>query len=143
MDGMGNFQFAVFTGKLSVEGGIIGGALIISGLVITFAGHRLLKFALFVAGFYMFGILSFIGLTAIENFAHPDFGQHRATIYLATTLTLAFAGGLLVLCLFRLGLSALGALLGFVIATLLNGTRPPDGLIPTPLGQTAFIIAFT
>ncbi|KAJ3392296.1 hypothetical protein HDU92_008527 [Lobulomyces angularis] len=116
--------------------------LIITGFVLVFFGNRLFKPILFIAGFYIFAVLSFIVLSGIETRSGTLlFGNNRSLIFLIIALVSGILGGLLLTVLWKLGLSAIGGLLGYILAILIlsvvNG-----GVIESGIGRTIFLVGF-
>lgn len=123
-----------FSGQ-SVVSGII---LIIVGLMLLFAGYRLLRPTLFIAGMAIFTVLGYILLTRLE----PAGGyQNHETVLLLGSLAIGLIGGFLAFFLFSVGLSLLGALGGGSLAMFLLSWRS-QGLITSETGRAIFIAVF-
>lgn len=90
----------------------------------------------------MFAVLSFVILSAIEQRnGSLLFGDNRAIVFLIVAIVSGFIGGFLFICVWRLGLSAIGALLGFTIAIVVL-SFVSGGVIASGTGRTIFIICF-
>ncbi|KAJ3126100.1 hypothetical protein HK098_007898 [Nowakowskiella sp. JEL0407] len=123
--------------------GTAGIILICTGLVMAFFGYMLFKVVLFIAGFLGFGALAYVGLNVIRaNFPSTAeaFANNGAVIYLIVVLVVGALGGGLTVCLWRVGLSVIGGLLGFVIATTIQ-QAVDGGLIKSEVGRIIFIAA--
>ncbi|KAI8916762.1 hypothetical protein DFJ77DRAFT_414378, partial [Powellomyces hirtus] len=115
--------------------------LIITGILFVFSGHHMFKLVLFIGGFYAGGLCSYIVLSAIENRGH-SFGDSRDLLFFVITLVVGLAIGTLFVCIWKLGLVAVGAMLGFTIAMLVLSLAT-NGLISQGTGRTIFIIVLT
>ncbi|KAI8826733.1 uncharacterized protein EV422DRAFT_8094 [Fimicolochytrium jonesii] len=115
--------------------------LIITGLLFIFSGHKLFKLILFIAGFYTGSVLAFIILSQIEAKGH-SFGDSRSIIFLVVGVVLGLIVGSLFQCVWKLGLIAIGAILGFTLAMFVLSLAK-NGLISQGTGRTIFIIALT
>ncbi|KAJ1555553.1 hypothetical protein HK405_000486 [Cladochytrium tenue] len=126
---------------LNVYTGIGGAILIATGIALLFWGHRIFKLVLFLSGFYVFGILTYVILQFIAYKTGSDFGggDHRDLVYLISCIVIGLLGGLLFMCFWRLGMSAIGALLGFVLATFIL-SFVSGGTISSGIGRSVFII---
>ncbi|KAJ3012258.1 hypothetical protein HKX48_006361 [Thoreauomyces humboldtii] len=112
--------------------------LIATGLFFVFSGHQLFKLVLFIAGAYTGGILAFAALSAIENHGH-SFGSSRDLWFLIASLVLGLIVGTLFLCVWKLGLVAVGGVLGFTLSMMILSLAS-NGLISHGVGRTIFII---
>ncbi|KAJ3124916.1 hypothetical protein HK098_000743 [Nowakowskiella sp. JEL0407] len=121
--------------------GTAGVILICTGLVMAFFGYMLFKVVLFIAGFLGFGALAYVGLNIIRN-SFPStaqaFTDNGAVIYFVVVLVVGALGGGLTVCLWRVGLSVIGGLLGFVVATTIQ-QAVDGGLIKSEVGRIVFI----
>ncbi|KAJ3043338.1 hypothetical protein HDV00_005341 [Rhizophlyctis rosea] len=126
--------------KINVYSSVTGIILIVTGLVMVFLGHKLIKPICFIVGFYAGGIVALLILSAIEN-RGTSYGDHRDLIYIITAIILGLMFGGMFLCLMRLAFFALGGLLGFVIATAIL-SAVTGGPIATGLGRGLFIAGF-
>ena len=92
---------------------------IIAGLLLVFAGYKLTKAALFVAGFYLFAAIAQLILvranTGISTNAWAVFGVSCAA---------GILGGLLAMWLFRAGLALLGGAAGVALACFILSVSP-------------------
>lgn len=117
--------------KITVEGSVFAVLMILTGLVICFFGHRLLKVTLFFAGFYLGSLIGYSILNNVNN-SLPLWGQ----LLIIIAFGLVFA--LLASFLFKLGLALLGALFGISIALFINSWRS-GGLIKSDWGIILFL----
>ncbi|KAJ1562176.1 hypothetical protein HK405_015031 [Cladochytrium tenue] len=76
---------------LNVYTGIGGAILIATGIALLFWGHRIFKLVLFLSGFYVFGILTYVILQFIAYKTGSDFGggDHRDLVYLISCIVIA------------------------------------------------------
>ncbi|KAG0058977.1 hypothetical protein BGZ89_000814 [Linnemannia elongata] len=88
--------------NLSVQAGIAGAILIITGLILCFFGIRFFRVCMFLIGFYFFGNISYIGMA--------NGGVTSETLLLIVSIVVGILGGLLLVCCSRLGVAILGAL---------------------------------
>ncbi|KAG0280416.1 hypothetical protein BGZ95_010231 [Linnemannia exigua] len=88
--------------NLSVQAGIAGAILIITGLILCFFGIRFFRVCMFLIGFYFFGNISYIGMA--------NGGVTSETLLLIVSIVVGIFGGLLLVCCSRLGVAVLGAL---------------------------------
>ncbi|KAJ3326910.1 hypothetical protein HDU76_012529 [Blyttiomyces sp. JEL0837] len=79
---------------LNIYTGIGAGILIITGFFLVFFGHRIFKPVLFVAGFYLFAVLTFVLLQIIESKTGHNFSNNRDLIYFITCIVIV--GGILI-----------------------------------------------
>ncbi|KAI9358895.1 hypothetical protein DFJ73DRAFT_793904 [Zopfochytrium polystomum] len=128
-DGTAQNGLGVVT-HLNIYTGIGAAILIATGIALVFFGHRIFKAVLFIAVEYKTGNLFAGG------------GDHRDLIYLIVCLVAGFAGGFLMMCLWKLGLAVIGALLGFVLATIIL-SFVSGGTISSGIGRSIFILLMT
>ena len=109
--------------------------LILTGLTLVFLGSRLFRPILFISGFYFFAVITYPILSAID--ASKPF-ENRELVYLVSILVVGIVGGFLFCCFWKIGLSAIGALLGFTfgmfVLGLVNG-----GTITSSTGRIVFL----
>ncbi|KAL3898596.1 MAG: hypothetical protein SGCHY_002629 [Lobulomycetales sp.] len=116
--------------------------LIITGLVFVFFGHRLFRPILFLAGFYVFGVLAYSALIAIEtNRGAQLFGTNRDWLFIVIVIVAGVIGGSLFACLWKLGLFAIGLLLGFTLGSFILGLIS-NGAIQSEVGRIIFLSVF-
>ncbi|RHY49784.1 hypothetical protein DYB38_001199 [Aphanomyces astaci] len=101
--------------SLGIGPDVIAGIAIAAGLFLTFFGHKLIRPAMFLAGFAIGSIFGFIAAEKI----------FREKEYVETACWISFAvGGLivgaLVICLYKLGIFLVGAYAGLLLATQLQ-----------------------
>ncbi|KND00290.1 uncharacterized protein SPPG_04619 [Spizellomyces punctatus DAOM BR117] len=123
---------------ITAQTAVAGALAIILGFVLLFWGHRLFYPTLFLAGFFVFGTLGYSILLNLEP--QPDGWSNRDTILLLGSLACGIVGGLLAVCLVKLGLACIGALGGFSLAMFILSFQS-GGVIQSGLGRTIFIIA--
>ncbi|KAI9091739.1 hypothetical protein DFS34DRAFT_584369, partial [Phlyctochytrium arcticum] len=112
--------------------------MIISGFLFVFFGHRLFKVVLFLGGFYFGAVLGYVVLSALEQ-RQISLGGNRDVVYLVVAIVAGLLIGSLFVCVWRLGLAAIGGLLGFSLAMMVLSLKE-GGLIPEGIGRTIFII---
>ncbi|KAJ3162812.1 hypothetical protein HDU86_003786 [Geranomyces michiganensis] len=122
---------------VTVQSTIAAVILIIAGSLVLFFGHRLFYPTLFVGGFFTFASLAYVALINAE----PSSGySNRSTLILCVVLAAGIIGGLLSVCLVKLGITLVGAAGGFALALFILSWKS-GGLIESGLGRTIFIIA--
>ncbi|KAI9364491.1 hypothetical protein DFJ73DRAFT_809686 [Zopfochytrium polystomum] len=128
---------------LNVYTGLCAAVLTITGFFLVFFGHGIFKPVLFVSGFYFFGILTFTVLQAVEFKLGSLFGSgdHHDMVYLLVCTFAGVLGGLLFMCFWRAGMFAVGALLGFVLASFIL-SLVSGGIIPSGIGRSIFLVTF-
>ncbi|KAJ3058485.1 hypothetical protein HDU99_006783 [Rhizoclosmatium hyalinum] len=105
--------------KLTAYTGIYGAFLIVSGVALVFFGHKLFKPLLFIAGFYLFSVVTFVILQNIEYSSKQSIGGgSRDLVYFIACLIVGLVGGGLAVCLWRFGFFAIGAGLGYALSLL-------------------------
>ncbi|KAK9710781.1 hypothetical protein K7432_008206 [Basidiobolus ranarum] len=116
---------------------IIAVVMIIMGFFFCFFGHRFFKVIIFLAGFVVVGFIAYVICYEISA---PDTST-KSTIYLVVAIVAGIIGGFLFMCIWKLGIAAIGALggfsLGMFILSLGNGM-----LISSKTGRIIFIVAF-
>ncbi|KAJ3179788.1 hypothetical protein HDU87_002356 [Geranomyces variabilis] len=127
--------------KINLYSSIGAAILIATGLIFVFSGHQTFKLILWIAGFYLGAVFSYVVLTAIESRGH-SFGSSRDLLFFIITLVIGIAIGTLFVCIWKLGLIAVGAALGFTISMLVLSLAK-DGVITQGTGRAIFIAALT
>ncbi|KAI8806446.1 hypothetical protein BJ742DRAFT_899279 [Cladochytrium replicatum] len=111
--------FGAAQSTLSIPTSTAGIILIIAGVFFCFFGRKMLKPTLFVTGFYVGGILTYICLAAIQARIGGSFGPGAEYIY----LFVCFAVGLILAIIFAkfvvVGCICLAIAVGYTAATLL------------------------
>ncbi|KAJ3346741.1 hypothetical protein HDU83_002686 [Entophlyctis luteolus] len=102
--------------SLNVSSAIAGVIAILSGVVFLGFGHRLFKPLLFLGGFYFFAVVTFC---IIQNVSYKLQSSISEYVYLILCLIFGVLGGLLLVCVWKLGFFFLGALGGYFLANLL------------------------
>jgi len=97
--------------SITVENSVAGVLAIVLGLIMVTAGYRLFRVTLFVAG----ALLGYIFCYAII----ANYVDTTNVILVSVSLGVGVLCGLIVLCLVRVGLFAIGATAGFVFASWL------------------------
>jgi len=94
--------------------------LIILGLAYAFTGYRLFRPTLFITGFFIFGNIAIMALTAGRHALPSDHTTARFII-LGVALGAGVLGGLLAVCCYSLGVFLIGALGGLILyQTIVN-----------------------
>jgi len=119
--------------EVTPEGAILGVLLIIGGLILTFFGYRLMDLVLFLTGFYVGGLVSYIILIN-----ESPAGGYANWVIIVVVVLVGLVVGLLTLCLWRLGVVLLGGLLGLCLGLWIL-TWQPGGLISSETGQIIFL----
>ncbi|TPX66980.1 hypothetical protein SpCBS45565_g04099 [Spizellomyces sp. 'palustris'] len=114
--------------------------LMVTGIVFVFFGHKVFKAVIFIGGFYFGGVLAYVTLSALEA-RDVSFGTHRDLIFLIVSIIVGLLIGSLFVCVWRLGLFAIGAMLGFTLAIMILSLGN-DGLLHG-IGRTIFIVVMT
>ncbi|KAI8851170.1 hypothetical protein BC829DRAFT_128029 [Chytridium lagenaria] len=126
-------------GKLTAYSGIAAVIFIITGFVLVFWGHHVFKPVLFISGFYLMGILAFIAMQGIEYKTQKLIGgESRDLVYFIVCIAAGLVGGLMFMCFWKLGMFAVGAVLGFVLATFILSFA--SGGLLSGVGRTIFIV---
>ncbi|OQR83430.1 hypothetical protein ACHHYP_14720 [Achlya hypogyna] len=101
--------------NLGIGPSAIAAAAIGVGLAVTFYGFRLIRPVIFIAGFIIGAVCSFIGAElALKS---------QPYVVTACWVAFVFGGvvcGLLLVCMYRIGLVGVGALAGALVATVLH-----------------------
>lgn len=92
---------------------------------------------MFIAGTYFFGLLTFAILVNIESKQGLLFGTNRPWAFPVVCLAAGIVGGLLLVLLWRLGLAAIGGLLGFVVSVLILSVVS-GGLLSSEIARYVF-----
>jgi MFS family permease len=127
--------------KLTVHAIISGIILIITGIIFCFFGRRYYRTVLFLVGFYIGAIITWIILTNREpsgGFA----GAASLTIILIVSLAVGFVVGLIFMCCSTIAVWFLGALAGYLFSLWILAWAS-DGLIHSKAGRIIFIIVLT
>ncbi|TPX40225.1 hypothetical protein SeMB42_g06082 [Synchytrium endobioticum] len=124
---------------ITAQGIVFGILLIVAGLILAFFGYRLFNLILFLAGAYAGGLIAYIILLNSE----PNGGYaNRDTIIIVVVLVVALISGLLTLCVWRIGLTILGGLmglaLGFFILSWVSG-----GTIQSQVGRIILLVVLS
>lgn len=130
-------------GNLTPQLIITGILLIITGIIFCFFGRRIYRLTLFMIGFYIGTIITWVGLTNGE----PDGGYAgadnlSATIILLVSLAVGFVVGLIFMCLTTVAIWFLGALVGYTFALFILAWSS-DGVIHQKVARIIFIVALT
>ncbi|KAF9912957.1 hypothetical protein EC991_007571 [Linnemannia zychae] len=116
--------------NLSVQAGIAGAILIITGLILCFFGIRFFRVCMFLIGFYFFGNISYIGMA--------NGGVTSETLLLIVSIVVGILGGLLLVCCSRLGVAVLGALALYSLGLWILGWKS-GGVITSSVGRGIFL----
>ncbi|KAF9100276.1 hypothetical protein BGX23_000039 [Mortierella sp. AD031] len=116
--------------NLSVQAGIAGAILIITGLILCFLGVRFFRVCMFLIGFYFFGNISYIGMA--------NGGVTSETLLLIVSIVVGILGGLLLVCCSRLGVAILGALALYSLGLWILGWKS-GGVITSSVGRGIFL----
>ncbi|KAG0199042.1 hypothetical protein BGX28_007616 [Mortierella sp. GBA30] len=123
--------------RITVSSTIVGIVLMATGFLFAFFGHKFFKLTLFLAGFYVFAMLSWIALRNLEP--SNGYGANAPWIYLGTAGAVGLIGGCLFLCFWRIGFAAIGGVGGFYLAMFILSWST-SGLISNGTGRTIFIV---
>ncbi|KAF9171874.1 hypothetical protein BGX21_011077 [Mortierella sp. AD011] len=124
---------------ITVSSTIVAIVLMAAGFLFAFFGHKFFKITIFLAGFYVFVTLAWIALRNLEP--SNGYGSNSEWVYIGVSGAVGLLGGLLFLCLWRLGFAAIGGIAGFYLAIfILSWTS--SGVISNGTGRTIFIVAF-
>ncbi|CAI2166206.1 4496_t:CDS:2 [Funneliformis geosporum] len=130
-------------GKLTPHLIITGILLIITGIIFCFFGRRIYRLTLFMIGFYIGTIITWVGLTngePVGGYAGAE--TLSATIILIVSLAVGFVVGLTFLCCSTLAIWLLGALAGYTFALFILAWSS-DGVIHQRVARIIFIVALT
>ena len=123
---------------------VIGIAAILSGLLFTFFGIKLFKPVLFIAGFYIGVLVAFIVLAYVEPISPEgisSWASNRDLIYFIVAIVVGLVFGALSICMWRFGLSLVGAFGGFCLAMFIL-SWVQGGAISDGLARSIFIAVF-
>ncbi|KAI9349472.1 hypothetical protein DFJ73DRAFT_833681 [Zopfochytrium polystomum] len=112
--------------------------LFCSGFMILFFGHRLFKPVLFVSGFNLIALIVLYIIHAVSNRTGSYYNE---SIYFVSAFVAGFMGGLLLTCIWRAGVFAVGSLLGYTVSTLLLSFLPTTAV--NPIARSLLILATT
>ncbi|KAI8802160.1 hypothetical protein BJ742DRAFT_834156 [Cladochytrium replicatum] len=125
---------------------IVAIVLIVFGVLMAFAGFALFKIILFIAGFYSFSLLTVFILDLVaanlQGEQLTNFNNNAAIIFGVCVLIMGIVGGALFLCLWRLGLFFIGALLGYTISAFILAVTG-SSFISSDVWRYVFIGAFS
>jgi hypothetical protein len=107
-------------------------ATILVGLVWIVAGYRLLKPALFIAGFVLF---YYIGYNVLSNFT-----KLSDWINMAISAGAGILGGILLVAVFKIGVFVMGFIFGAVVAIVVVSFTPLNGLIVNNITNSMWTI---
>ncbi|KAF9932897.1 hypothetical protein FBU30_007056 [Linnemannia zychae] len=116
--------------NLSVQAGIAGAILIITGLILCFFGIRFFRVCMFLIGFYFLGNITYIGMA--------NGGVTSETLLLVISIVVGIIGGLLLVCCSRLGVAILGALALYSLGLWILGWKS-GGVITSSAGRGIFL----
>jgi hypothetical protein len=116
--------------NISVQAGIAGAILIITGLILCFFGIRFFRVCMFLIGFYFFGNITYIGMA--------NGGVTSETLLLIVSIVVGIIGGLLLVCCSRLGVAILGALALYSLGLWILGWKS-GGVITSSAGRGIFL----
>ncbi|ORX94155.1 hypothetical protein K493DRAFT_337924 [Basidiobolus meristosporus CBS 931.73] len=116
---------------------IIAIVMIIVGFFFCFFGHRFFKVIIFLAGFVVVGFIAYVICYEISR---PDTST-KSTIYLVVAIVAGIVGGCLFMCIWKLGIAAIGALGGFALAMFILSFGN-NMLISSKTGGIIFVIVF-
>ena len=103
----------LFGKEISIASDIVAGVAIPLGLFYTFYGFRFFRVTLFTAGFAAGGIIGFPIANKITR---------NSTAVLITCLVLGLLGGVIVMCVYKLGVFLIGAAGGIFLALFLQNS---------------------
>ncbi|KAJ3206599.1 hypothetical protein HDU82_004415 [Entophlyctis luteolus] len=124
--------------SLNVSSAVAAVIAILSGIVFLGFGHRLFKPILFLGGFYFFAVLAFCVLQNVSYKLQLSISEY---VYLAVCLIFGVLGGLLLMCVWKVGFFFLGALSGYFVANLLLVAL--HTVITSSLARWIILIVFT
>lgn len=116
-------------------GSIFAVVLMVTGLAFTFFGRRLLKLAMFMAGFYVGAVIAFVACNAITP-------QPAEWIYFVSACIAGVLIGSFVMAIYKLGLVLIGSLFGFTFAMYILSLKS-GGLISSETWRIVFIVLMT
>ncbi|KAJ3010680.1 hypothetical protein HKX48_007240 [Thoreauomyces humboldtii] len=117
--------------KIIAQKAVLGALTIVVGLILLIVGQRIWKATLFFCGFFITGLAGYILLVHFEPSSGYD---HRQTVLLLGSLACGMVGGGIALCLWKLGLVALGATAGFLFGMFLLSWKS-NGLVSGTNGR--------
>ncbi|KAJ3189968.1 hypothetical protein HDU85_000258 [Gaertneriomyces sp. JEL0708] len=125
--------------EIIAQTAVLGAITIVVGVFLLLFGSRFFKATLFVCGFFVTALVGYILLTNLE----PDGGfSNRETVLLLGSLACGVVGGLLALCLWRIGLILVGCAGGFLLGMFILSWKT-DGVISSGQGKVIFLAVLT
>lgn len=115
--------------NVSIHGYIVGIVAILTGIYFCFFGYRFFKITMFLAGFWLFSNLTYIGMARLGA---------SDTLTLIIAIIVGLLGGGLFACCWYFGLYILAALAGYVLALWILALKI-GGLIEGNVGRAVFI----
>ncbi|KAJ3361821.1 hypothetical protein GGF32_006997 [Allomyces javanicus] len=122
--------------KLVADTIALGVILIVTGLLFTFAGMKMMRICLFLAGAYLFAGFAFGILQTVEPAG--GFGNRKA-VYWGVGIAAALVGGALMVFFYKVGMFAIGAFGGYSLALWILALSS-GGLIASKTGQIILIV---
>lgn len=122
-------------GKLTAHAIIVGIILILTGIIFCFFGRRVYRITLFLIGFYIGAIITWIAFT--NGVGTSSTATH--TIALIVSLAVGFVVGLIFMICSTVAIWFLGALAGYVLAMFILSWAS-GGVIHSKPGRIIFII---
>jgi hypothetical protein len=120
---------------------IIGALICIGvGIVLGFFGYRFFRPTLFLVGFAVAAMLTYIGCINIKPLESGN--STLETIYIVVTVAIGFIAGILCIVFWRFGIMLIGALGGFIAAVFILAWAP-NGLIGDTTSRVLFIVILT
>jgi len=125
-------------GKITVHAIIAGIILILTGIIFCFFGRRVYRLTLFLIGFYIGAIITWIAFT--NGGGTSD--SAKLTIALIVSLAVGFVVGLFFMLCSTVAIWFLGALAGYVLAMFILSWAS-GGVIHSKAGRIIFIVILT
>ncbi|KAK6093975.1 hypothetical protein MT418_005800 [Batrachochytrium dendrobatidis] len=114
--------------------------LILSGISFAFNGHRMFRSMLFIAGFYVFSIVTLVVIGVLESRNYITLGSNQEWIVFTACIIGGLIGGGIFQCLWKLSFMFIGAMLGVALASFILQFSFSSALQTTP-GRYIFFSA--
>ncbi|CAG8486346.1 6391_t:CDS:2 [Ambispora gerdemannii] len=125
--------------KITAHTVILGIILIIVGVIYCFFGRRFYRLTMFLLGFYVGSLITWVILTNAEP--NNGYGKAASVILLVVSLAVGLIIGLITMCCADLAVWILGGLAGYTVALFILALAD-NGIIHSKAGRIIFILIF-
>jgi len=113
-------------------------AAILVGLIWCFAGYRVLRVTLFLAGFIL---LYFVSFSLLSSFPQVT-DVLRPWVIMAISAGIGLLGGILVVVVFKIGVFIMGFIFGAILAIVVISFTPLQGVINANIQSNVTVYVF-